>query len=513
MDLLSLQDRLGYKVNEKGMCYGITYMAIQAIIRNEVKTYISRIKLIDSYEKNIIVLPKNHNILNIDNSSNVTENKQRNPLYQHYSNLSSSDNLKLFDIKVQQQSSDDISSKDIKVEWNKNELYLSSYGMEINRERIAIEVLVADIKAAYEKRKNLQTRYSLTPQDEKLLDILAWFDGVQLYFNDTHLEDNVKLTANQDYRAVTNFFKTKDEQKKPLARTNRFRKADSIHSENHFKKNAGYESIVLKSKHLDFLSKELVQWLIDKINKSIQPIAFSITIFNHIIAIGKSRSSPIFLINHDRHYIITKETAFNCINEALFPSRTFNAYNAISILEFSSENNSRVLSTKFKVNFEDHREVAAIGDILHLALSHNHQEAVIFYVNLINAKSATTNKQRLLAARSPNFTPGLYMALRNGHAEAIKVYLEALTNTGINKQELLDLLFAKDADGTSGLYMAILKEQVNAILGYFEALTNTGINKQQLLDLLTTQNTDNTADLLAKNIDEVKNYIRLKLTI
>ncbi|QIW09693.1 hypothetical protein [Francisella sp. LA112445] len=49
MNLLELQKALGYEINKGGMCYGIAYMAIQAIIRNDFDTYIDRINLLDEY--------------------------------------------------------------------------------------------------------------------------------------------------------------------------------------------------------------------------------------------------------------------------------------------------------------------------------------------------------------------------------------------------------------------------------------------------------------------------------
>ena len=49
----------------------------------------------------------------------------------------------------------------------------------------------------------------------------------------------------------------------------------------------------------------------------------------------------------------------------------------------------------------------------------------------------------------------LYMALQDGHAEAVGAYVEAILNSrdqGIDKQKLLT---AKDSDGTPGLFIAL----------------------------------------------------------
>ncbi|KHS54779.1 hypothetical protein RB23_04570, partial [Francisella tularensis subsp. holarctica] len=47
IDLLKLQNKLGYGVAARGMCHGIAYMAIQAIIRDALETYISRIRYLE----------------------------------------------------------------------------------------------------------------------------------------------------------------------------------------------------------------------------------------------------------------------------------------------------------------------------------------------------------------------------------------------------------------------------------------------------------------------------------
>ena len=47
LNLLGLQKELGYKVNDGGICHGIAHMAIQAIIRDDLGTYIKRIHYLD----------------------------------------------------------------------------------------------------------------------------------------------------------------------------------------------------------------------------------------------------------------------------------------------------------------------------------------------------------------------------------------------------------------------------------------------------------------------------------
>lgn len=74
-----------------------------------------------------------------------------------------------------------------------------------NNQDAAINEIVEKINVAYEKRKNKQ---NLDCDEIKLLDILNWLDGVQIYHN----YNNV-LSGGQNYEIATDFFSANTNQK------------------------------------------------------------------------------------------------------------------------------------------------------------------------------------------------------------------------------------------------------------------------------------------------------------
>ncbi|QIV95940.1 hypothetical protein EDC55_10246 [Allofrancisella inopinata] len=61
-----------------------------------------------------------------------------------------------------------------------------------------------------------------------------------------------------------------------------------------------------------------------------------------------------------------------------------------------------------------------------MALQNGHTSAVTAYINAINNISGINiaKKIKLLAAKDKDMFPGLYMALENGHADTVAVYLK-----------------------------------------------------------------------------------------
>ncbi|APD50709.1 hypothetical protein [Francisella hispaniensis] len=363
IDLLKLQEKLGYGVNTGGMCYGIAYMAIQAIIRDDLETYISRIKYLEK------------------------------TLLQHNNNQ------------------DD-----------------------------AIDEIVEKINVAYEKRKNKQ---NLDSEEIKLLDILNWLDGVQIYHNYKNL-----LFGGQNYEIATNFFSANTNQKEKENR-----------------------KIFVIAKELNMLTKELINDIFDKIDNSKEPIAFSLGTPGHIISVGKSSNyMPIYLINHHIHKLITSSRSL--YSEVLCAFKY--SKEALNILTHSYQEEN--ISVKYVTNNLDKDDLCKL---LCIALQNGHPAAIKVYIESIS-NLRVIDMQELLAAKMPDGISGLYMALYNGHVEAIKVYIEGISNfDGIDKQELLA---AKRSNGTPGLCMALQNGHSAAIKAYIEGISNlSGINKQDLL--------------------------------
>nr|WP_240669198.1 ShET2/EspL2 family type III secretion system effector toxin [Dyella sp. M7H15-1] len=103
----------------------------------------------------------------------------------------------------------------------------------------------------------------------------------------------------------------------------------------------------------------------------------------------------------------------------------------------------------------------------------------------------------LLEAKIANGTSGLYIALQNGHAEAIRAYGELLKQVG--NVSLVKLLEAKSADGTSGLFMALHAGHAEAIRAYGELLKQLpkGARDRSLFKLLDAIGADGTTGLYA----------------
>ncbi|MBK2356673.1 ankyrin repeat domain-containing protein [Francisella hispaniensis] len=372
IDLLKLQEKLGYSVNKGGMCYGIAYMAIQAIIRDDLERYISRINYLEK------------------------------TLLQHNNNQ------------------DD-----------------------------AIDEIVEKINAAYEKRKNKQ---NLDSEEIKLLDILNWLDGVQIYFNQNKL-----FSDSQNYEIATNFFS---------ANTNQEEKEN--------------RKIFVIAKELNMLTEKLINDIFDKIDNSKDPIAFSLSSVDHIISIGKSSNyMPIYLISHDIHKHITSSRH---LYSEVIHAFNYSLRTALSIMTYSYQEAN--ISIKYVTNNLDKDD---LPKLLCIALKEGHPEAIKAYIGCISNLRGI-NKQELLAAKKPNGIPGLFMALQNGHSEAVKAYIEGIFNfDGINKQELLA---AKSKDVTPGLYMSLYNGHSEAVKVYIECISNfDGIDKQELLAAKTQDGT------------------------
>ncbi|MBK2143348.1 hypothetical protein [Francisella tularensis] len=315
IDLLKLQNKLGYGVAARGMCHGIAYMAIQAIIRDALETYISRIRYLEE------------------------------TLSQHN-----------------------------------------------NNQDAAINEIVEKINVAYEKRKNKQ---NLDCDEIKLLDILNWFDGVQIYQNHNKL-----LSGGQSYENATNFFS---------ANTNQNEKEN--------------RKIFVIAKELNILTKELIDDIFNKIDNSKETIAFSLSAPGHIISIGKSSNyKPIYLVNHNIHkHILNKKSLYS----EVFCAFKYSMRIALSIFRYSYQEEN--ISIKYVTNNLDKDDLC---ELLCIALQDGHAEAIKVYIEGIFNLSGI-NRRELLAAKMPDGTPGLHIALQQGHSEAVKTYREMISKLKI----------------------------------------------------------------------------------
>lgn len=115
----------------------------------------------------------------------------------------------------------------------------------------------------------------------------------------------------------------------------------------------------------------------------------------------------------------------------------------------------------------------------------------------------------LLDTKTADGTPGLFVALQDGHADTIKAYGELLQH--VPEKDRARLLAAKRADGIPGLAMALYRGHADAVEAYGEALQQ--VPKKDRAGLLAAKNADGTPGLfmalLAGNADAIKAYGKL----
>lgn len=97
---------------------------------------------------------------------------------------------------------------------------------------------------------------------------------------------------------------------------------------------------------------------------------------------------------------------------------------------------------------------------------------------------------QLLAAKDAAGTPGLYMALQNGHADAVRAFGELLDLLPQETEQEIwaELLAAKRINGMPGLYMALQNGHADTVRAFGELLTR--IPQEIRAELLTANNTD-----------------------
>jgi hypothetical protein len=105
---------------------------------------------------------------------------------------------------------------------------------------------------------------------------------------------------------------------------------------------------------------------------------------------------------------------------------------------------------------------------LSMALQNGHADTIKAYGELLR-QAPEKDRAGLLAAKRADDTPGLSMVLDKGHADAIKAYGELLPQ--VPEKDRAELLAAKRADGIPGLAMALHKGHADAVKAYGKLLS------------------------------------------
>lgn len=136
--IITRMQQLDYPANSKGVCYGIAHMATQAILAEDLKNFNDRLKIIDQYSPAELAIK-------------IKEERKKQTIL---INKARSEISNTFEIKKE------FKAGDLKEDKKNNE----------NKEELKKTVLP--------KLKRIQDM--LTPEEKHLLEIPAFFDGVQL---------------------------------------------------------------------------------------------------------------------------------------------------------------------------------------------------------------------------------------------------------------------------------------------------------------------------------------------
>ncbi|QGP59032.1 hypothetical protein [Piscirickettsia salmonis] len=119
--------------------------------------------------------------------------------------------------------------------------------------------------------------------------------------------------------------------------------------------------------------------------------------------------------------------------------------------------------------------------IFTFALQGNHQQIV----RAIIERNET--KKELLALKTADGTPALYLALENGSNFAIEVYIDALLRVNLSRADLCELLAAKNKYNISGLIVAAEKGHALAVAAYIRKVLSAGLTGAEVMRLLLSE--------------------------
>jgi ankyrin repeat protein len=154
---------LGYESNEKGICFGVTHMALQAILLDDFATFLQRLTIINSLPSEKDAFIKAIDEIKQKRLSLIQEVKNKHNLQQ------------LRNLTPEEAS---LIKSDI-------------IAIENKLQRLAVENLPTDEIArrrremqffAFTQRMIVERLSSLRKEEQLILDIPAFFDGIELYF-------------------------------------------------------------------------------------------------------------------------------------------------------------------------------------------------------------------------------------------------------------------------------------------------------------------------------------------
>ena len=152
---------------------------------------------------------------------------------------------------------------------------------------------------------------------------------------------------------------------------------------------------------------------------------------------------------------------------------------------------------------------------LFMALQNGHQGAVSAYVECIRQLRDIIEPKalkELITAKNGDGTPGLFMALKDGHQEAVRDYVEGIKQLRdiIEPGDIWELLAAKRRNGTPGLFVALQNGHQEAVTAYLEGIKEPGdiIEPEAMKELLAAKREDETPGLFMALQDGYQEAVR-----
>jgi hypothetical protein len=123
---------------------------------------------------------------------------------------------------------------------------------------------------------------------------------------------------------------------------------------------------------------------------------------------------------------------------------------------------------------------------LHMAMQEGHADTLrVFSGILQSAELPIDDKARLLAARDAAGTPGLSVAMEDDHADTVRAFGEALQLLNLPHSQAVPLLAAKNNQGDPGLWFAMQQGCTDTVHAFGAALKSLGLPSNQVAQLLT----------------------------
>jgi ankyrin repeat protein len=89
---------------------------------------------------------------------------------------------------------------------------------------------------------------------------------------------------------------------------------------------------------------------------------------------------------------------------------------------------------------------------------------------VLNSELALEYKMEILTAKDQDGTPGLFMALQNGHTDTVKTFVEQVLNSELALEYKMEILAVKNQDGTPGLLFALKNGHTDTVKTFVEAV-------------------------------------------